>query len=157
MAYACQSWVWATSQAPVVSLSEKLYPHCLVLVGSRNGFMCDLHKQNVLCFAIKLKWISTNWIILWKRGCAPLKTTLVLMIFNEGAFFTVYLCWSFLVYTCSFKHEHQILYLYLVWIDIGNKQHFHDLLYMYESFICHWMYILLVYSCLTMNQVYIYS
>ena len=31
---ACQSWVWAPSKAPVVSLSMKLYPHCLVLVGS---------------------------------------------------------------------------------------------------------------------------
>jgi len=26
------------SKAPVVSLSKKLYPYCLVLVGSRNGF-----------------------------------------------------------------------------------------------------------------------
>ena len=26
------------SKAPVVSLSKKLHPHCLVLVGSRNGF-----------------------------------------------------------------------------------------------------------------------
>jgi len=26
-------------------LSKKLYPNCLVLVGSRNGFESDLHKQ----------------------------------------------------------------------------------------------------------------
>ena len=33
-----RSWVQALSKAPVVSLSKKLYPYCLVLVGSRNGF-----------------------------------------------------------------------------------------------------------------------
>ena len=27
---------------PVVSLSKKLYPYCLVLVGSRNGFERDI-------------------------------------------------------------------------------------------------------------------
>ena len=40
----CQSWVRAPSKATVVSLSKKLYSHCLVLVGSRNGFERDLHK-----------------------------------------------------------------------------------------------------------------
>jgi len=29
------------SKAPVVSLSKKLNPYCLVLVGSRNGFERD--------------------------------------------------------------------------------------------------------------------
>ena len=29
------------SKAPVVSLSKKLYTHCLVLVASRNGFERD--------------------------------------------------------------------------------------------------------------------
>jgi len=29
--------------------------HCLVLVGSRNGFECDLHKHKIACFTIKLK------------------------------------------------------------------------------------------------------
>ena len=33
------------SKAPVVSLSKKLYSHCLVLVGPRNGFGRDLHKH----------------------------------------------------------------------------------------------------------------
>ena len=28
--------------SPVVSLSKKLYPYCLVLVGSRNGFERDI-------------------------------------------------------------------------------------------------------------------
>ena len=27
-------------------LSKNLYPHCSTLVGSRNGFECDLHKLN---------------------------------------------------------------------------------------------------------------
>ena len=36
-----------TPTYPVVSLSKKLYPYCLVLVGSRNGFKHD--------FRIKLK------------------------------------------------------------------------------------------------------
>ena len=33
---------------PVVSLSKKMYPHCLVLVGSRNGFQRDLHTHKKL-------------------------------------------------------------------------------------------------------------
>ena len=36
--------VRASSKAPIVSLSENLYSHCLVLVGSRNEFERDLHK-----------------------------------------------------------------------------------------------------------------
>ena len=36
-----QSWVWAPSKAPAVSLSKKL-------VGSKNRFEHDLHKQNCL-------------------------------------------------------------------------------------------------------------
>ena len=35
-------------KACVVSLSKKLYPHYLVLVGSRNGFERDLPKQKLL-------------------------------------------------------------------------------------------------------------
>ena len=56
-----QSWVRAPSKAPAVSLSKKLYSHCLVLVGSRNGFERDLHKQIMACFTIKLKQISINY------------------------------------------------------------------------------------------------
>ena len=56
----CQSWVRAPSKAPVVSLSKKLYSNCLVLVGSRNGFERDLHKQKMACFTIELKLISIN-------------------------------------------------------------------------------------------------
>jgi len=41
------SWVRVPSNAPVVSLSKKLYPYCLILVGSRNGFERD--------FTIELK------------------------------------------------------------------------------------------------------
>jgi len=37
-----RSWVRAPSKAPVVSLSKKLYPYCLVLVGYRNGFERDI-------------------------------------------------------------------------------------------------------------------
>ena len=44
----CQLWVWTPSKATVFFLSKKHYPHCLVLVGSRNGFECD--------FTIKLKY-----------------------------------------------------------------------------------------------------
>ena len=36
-----RSCVRAPSKAPVVSLSKKLCPYCLVLVGSRNGFELD--------------------------------------------------------------------------------------------------------------------
>jgi len=38
------------------SLSKKLYNHCLVLVGSRNGLERDLHiKAKPVCFTIELK------------------------------------------------------------------------------------------------------
>ena len=51
----CQSWVRAPPKAPVVSLSKKLYSHCLVLIGSRNGFERDLHKQNNCLFHNRTK------------------------------------------------------------------------------------------------------
>jgi len=35
------------SKAPIVSLSKKVYLHCLVLVGSRNGFECDKYKPKL--------------------------------------------------------------------------------------------------------------
>ena len=57
---ASQSWDRALSKAPVVSLSKKLYSDCLVLIGSRNWFELDLHKQIIACFTIKLKQISIN-------------------------------------------------------------------------------------------------
>ena len=41
----CQPWVRAPSKVPVLFLSKKLYCNCLVLVGSRNRFKRDLHKQ----------------------------------------------------------------------------------------------------------------
>jgi len=43
-----QAWVWIPLKALDFSLSKKLYPHCLVLVGSRNGYKLDLHDQNCL-------------------------------------------------------------------------------------------------------------
>jgi len=43
------------SKAPVVFLSKKLYPYCLVLVGSRKGFECD--------FTIELKQLRALWKI----------------------------------------------------------------------------------------------
>ena len=41
------------SQAPVVSLSKKRYPYCLVLVGSRNGFESN--------FTIELNYIEEKY------------------------------------------------------------------------------------------------
>ena len=37
--------------APIVSLSKKLYPYCLVLVGSRNRFERDLDN---ICMTLQL-------------------------------------------------------------------------------------------------------
>ena len=45
-----RSCVRTPSKAPVVSLSKKLYPYCLVLVGSRNAYEQD--------FTIELKQIE---------------------------------------------------------------------------------------------------
>ena len=53
-------WI-PVSGPPAVSLSKKLYSHCLVLVGSRNGFERDLHKQIIARFTIELKQISINY------------------------------------------------------------------------------------------------
>jgi len=36
-------------------LSKKPYPHCLVLVDSRNKLERDLHSQRNACFTIELK------------------------------------------------------------------------------------------------------
>jgi len=41
----CQSWVRTPPKALVVSLSKKLYPPCLVLVGSRNGCERDFTTE----------------------------------------------------------------------------------------------------------------
>ena len=41
------------SQAPVVSLSKKRYPYCLVLIGSRNGFESN--------FTIELNYIVEKY------------------------------------------------------------------------------------------------
>jgi len=38
-------------RAPVVSLSKKLYSHCLALVGSRNGF----ERKYTICIVLILK------------------------------------------------------------------------------------------------------
>ena len=35
-------------KGPAVSLRKQLYALCEVLVGSRNGFECDLHKKKLL-------------------------------------------------------------------------------------------------------------
>ena len=48
----CDRWIpvsreFEPYQTPVVSLSRKLCSNCLVLVGSRNGFEHDLHKQKI--------------------------------------------------------------------------------------------------------------
>ena len=45
-----RSWVWAPSKAPVVLLSKKLYPYCLVLVGYRIGIRAWFHNQT------KINW-----------------------------------------------------------------------------------------------------
>ena len=42
-------------KAPVVSLSKKLYSHCLVLVGSRNGLDVIHISIKIACFTIELK------------------------------------------------------------------------------------------------------
>ena len=45
----CQSVISPSHiKGSVVSLSKKHYPHCSVLVCSRNGFEHDLHKQKLL-------------------------------------------------------------------------------------------------------------
>jgi len=41
-------------------LSKKHYSNCLVLVGSRNGFERDLHKEKIVRFTMELKFISIN-------------------------------------------------------------------------------------------------
>ena len=43
------------SKAPVVSLSKKLYPHCLVLVGSRNGFKREWSSKRHLTHFVTLE------------------------------------------------------------------------------------------------------
>ena len=58
--------VIATSlcKAPLVSLSKKLYPYCLVLVGSRNGFERDI--------TIEVNYLRALWKIDLKCQISPL-------------------------------------------------------------------------------------
>ena len=53
----CQSWreFEPHQRPPVVSLSKKMYPHCLLLVGSRNGFQRDLHTHKNCLFHNRIK------------------------------------------------------------------------------------------------------
>ena len=60
----CRLLVRAPSKAPVVSLSKKLYPDCLVLVGSRKGFERD--------FTIKLNWVEGLMVDWLKCQISPL-------------------------------------------------------------------------------------
>ena len=39
-------WVPTLSKTPIVYLCQQIDPPYTVLVGSRNGFECDFHKQN---------------------------------------------------------------------------------------------------------------
>ena len=73
---ACQSWVRAPSKDPVVFLSKKLYPHSLLLVGSRNGLECDLHKKNSL-FHNRTKYISIKWLIIDIAVLSRMNTSLL--------------------------------------------------------------------------------
>ena len=58
---AWQLWVRTTSKIRIVSYTQKLYPHCLVLIGSRNKFKFLIYKRKIASFTIELKLISTNW------------------------------------------------------------------------------------------------
>ena len=51
------------SSSPIVSLSKKLYTHCLVLVDFSNGFECYLQSQKSsqkACLTMELKIYSIN-------------------------------------------------------------------------------------------------
>ena len=68
--YQCCS-VWCPHVYPIQRIHAcHVYPHCLVLVGPRNGFECD----------IKRTWRSGLhvWLVMW-RSCvrAPSKTSIV--------------------------------------------------------------------------------
>ena len=50
----------APSNAPVVSLSKKLYPYCIVLVGSRNGLAPSLNIVNTIKSCKRFKLTREN-------------------------------------------------------------------------------------------------
>ena len=53
-------WIWLLNWSVLshgLIEGKKLYAHCLVLIGSRNGFECDVHTQNCL-FQIQTKIIK---------------------------------------------------------------------------------------------------
>ena len=43
-----RSWVWTPSKGPIVSLSKKLYPYCLVLVGSGTDLIVTKNESRAL-------------------------------------------------------------------------------------------------------------
>ena len=75
-----RSGVRAPSESPVVSLSKKLYPYCLVLVGSKNGFERD--------FTIELKQFEGLMEDRLKCQISPslniVKTKLTRIVSNES-------------------------------------------------------------------------
>ena len=72
--------VRAPSKSPVVSLSKKFYPYCLVLVGSKNGFERD--------FTIELKQFEGLMEDRLKCQISPslniVKTKLTRIVSNES-------------------------------------------------------------------------
>ena len=53
-----RSWVRAPLKASVVSLTKKLYPNCLALVGSRNGFERDFTIELKLIEGLMEDWLK---------------------------------------------------------------------------------------------------
>jgi len=106
------------------SLSKKLYSHCLVLVGSRNGYERDLHKQIIACFTIELKQISINY-----TPGRPHSTSMFLIFsihfdFTEftlykiyNIIFMFYICFTFNVITTSIFNKFNL---------VGNFSIFHS-------------------------------
>ena len=61
-----RSWVRAQTKVPVVSLTKKLYPYCLVLVGSRNGLERDFTIKLKLIKGLKKYWLNCQISTLFK-------------------------------------------------------------------------------------------
>ena len=113
----CQLWVRAPSKAPAVSLSKKLYSHCLVLVGSRNGFKRDLHKQIIACFTIELKQISINYKLM------PKSNILLLLLLKKYLWSELFLliCFDNIVWLIINKYKTRGFFVTCLDFDRGSN------------------------------------
>ena len=113
------------SKAAVASLSKNFYPHCLVIVNSRNRFKCDLHEQPegnadpalkpnfyifLLIFQHKWMFLSTMQTLPNQIPLGPAKMISLLSYLVEWGFYSCWIC------TCQDQKQFLFLRISVCWV-----------------------------------------